>query len=113
MFKVIIIGAENRGDYKMFVQKCAFFLKNKISNGLMILSCGDKYVDILTTTANIDKQMFYCDWKAHGKDALKYRNQKMLKECDAIIAFEDDTKDTNFFIEMAKEAKKPLRVIRL
>ena len=37
MFKVAIIGGEGIGDYKFFVEKCAFFLKNKTKNGIMIL----------------------------------------------------------------------------
>jgi hypothetical protein len=112
MFKVAIVGGENIGDYKFFVEKCAFFLKNKTKNGLMILTVGDKFVDILTTTANIDKQNFYCDWKAHGNDAIKNRNEKIIKECDAIIVFDDETKSTKFFINMAKESGKPIRIIK-
>ena len=112
MFKVSIIGGETMGDYKFFVEKCAFFLKNKTKNGLRVLTIGDKFVDILTTTANIDKQIFYCDWKAHGNDAIKNRNEKIIKESDAFIIFNDDTKGTNFFIHMAKESGKPIRIIK-
>lgn len=112
MFKVAIVGGESMGDYRFFVEKCAFFLKNKTKNGLMILTIGDKFVDILTTTANIDKQMFYCDWKAHGNDAIKNRNEKIIKESDAFIVFDDGTKGTNFFIKMARESCKPIRIIK-
>lgn len=111
MFKVAIIGGENKGNYVFFVEKCAFFLKNKIKNGIRILTIGDKFVDILCATANIDKQVFYCDWKTHGKDAIKNRNNKIINESDAIIVFNDGTKDCNFFIDMAKKSNKPLRII--
>lgn len=113
MFKVAIIGGENRGDYKLFAEKCVYFLKNKTKEGIRILSIGDKYVDIFTITANIDKQVYYCDWKINGKDSLKVRNEKVINDSDAIIVFEDGTRDTNFFIEMTKKSGKPLRVIKL
>ena len=113
MFKVAIIGGENRGDYKFFVEKCVFFLKNKTKEGIRILSVGDKYVDIFSVTANIDKQVYYCDWKVNGKDALKVRNDKIINDANAIIVFEDGTRDTNFFIEMAKCSGKPFRLIKL
>ena len=113
MFKVAIIGGENRGDYRFFAEKCVFFLKNKVKEGIRILSIGDKYVDIFSVTANIDKQVYYCDWKANVKDSLKVRNDKIINDADAIIVFEDGTRDTNFFIEMAKKSGKPFRMIKL
>jgi hypothetical protein len=113
MFKVAIIGGEKRGDYKFFAEKCVFFLKNKTKDGIRILTTGDTYVDIFSITANIDKQVYYCDWKANGKETLKVRNNKIINDADAFIIFEDGTKDTNFFIEMAKTSGKPLRVIKL
>ena len=70
-------------------------------------------VDNFSVTANIDKQIYYCDWKSNGKDALKIRNDKVINDADAIIVFEDGTRDTNFFIEMSKNSNKPLRIVKL
>ena len=36
----------------------------------------------------------------------------MLSECDAVIIFEDGTKETKYFWSRAIEDNKPLRVVR-
>ena len=113
MFKVAIIGGENRGDYRLFVEKCAYFLKNKIKEGIRVLTIGDEYVNIMCNKANIDVTVYNTNWGAYGRDALKRRNEKIINDCDAVIAFEDGTNDTKAFIHFAKQSDKPVRVVPL
>lgn len=112
MFKVAVIGGENMGDYKLFAQKCVHFLKNRASEGIIILSSGDRYVDVFAKATNIDVKQYNVDWGKFGKNALKSRNIKMIEECDAVIIFDDGTKDTHHFMEMSRESGKPIRVVR-
>lgn len=112
MFKVGIIGAENYGDYKMFAQKTVHILKNKVKEGILILSIGDNYVNAFAKAANIDVKTFSCDWATYGKNTLKKRNENILSECNAIIIFDDCTKDTKCIYNMAKERNIPLRIIK-
>ena len=58
MFKVAIIGGENLGNYKLFAEKCVYFLKNKTKNGITILSTGDKYVNVFAKATNIDVKQY-------------------------------------------------------
>lgn len=113
MFKVAIIGAEYRGDYKLFVAKCKQYLQNKIKNGIIFYSFGDRYVDIMGRAINVDVVNFNANWKVYGNDALKMRNLEIIDKCDAAIIFEDGTKSTNYFISMIRESDKPYRVVKL
>ena len=113
MFKVAIVGAEYRGDYKLFVSKCKQFLQNKIKDGITFYSFGDKFVDILGKATNIDVVNINANWKLNGNNALKIRNNDIIEKCDAAIIFEDGTKDTKYFEKMVRESKKPVRVVNL
>ena len=113
MFKVAIVGAENRGDYKLFVNKCSSILKNKINDGIVFYSCGDRYVNLLGRATNIDVVNFNTNWKLNGKNALKVRNNDIINKCDAAIIFDDGTSDIKIFTKMVKDANKPHRVIAL
>lgn len=112
MFKVAIIGGENLGNYKLFAEKCVYFLKNKTKNGITILSTGDKYVNVFAKATNIDVKQYNTEWNRYGKTALKNRNSKIIDECDAIIVFDDGTKDTRCFLQMARESEKPVRCVQ-
>ena len=113
MFKVVIVGGENRGDYKLFANKCVQILKNKVKDGITIFSVGDKFVDIFSKATNIDVVNFCTNWSMNGKNALKVRNNEMIEKCDAAIIFDDGTKDTRTFASMIKEKNKPYRLIQI
>ena len=112
MFRVAIIGGENLGDYRLFAEKCIHFLKNRAKEGITILSVGDKFVDIFAKATNIDVKQYNAEWGKYGKNALKNRINEMLRECDAVIIFEDGTKETKYFWNKAIENNVPLRVVR-
>ena len=113
MFKVIIVGAENTQDYKFFAKKCVFYLKNKTKDGITILSTGDSYINAFAKACNIDVKTFNTEWSKYGNNALKFRNCKMIEECDAVIIFNDGTKNNSFFKTLAIENDKPFRCVDL
>lgn len=113
MFKVAIIGGNGFNDYTTFVEKCVFYLKDKAkSEGIMIYTCGDRLVDQFSKHFGIDVKFFPTNWNAYGKNALKVRNEEMLKDCNGVIHFVDGIKDTDYIAETAKERKIPCRVVK-
>ena len=112
MFKVAIIGGEAMGDYPRFKKKCMECLKNKVKeDSIMIYTVGDRYVDAFAERYGIDTRFFGCDFKHHGRNALKERAEALLEDCNAVIIFENGLKDTQMIKKMAAEKGLPLRVI--
>lgn len=112
MFKVAIIGGENRGDYELFAQKCVNFLRNKTKEGITILSTGDKFVDIFASATNIDVKTYNVEWSKYGKNALKERILSILDESNGVIIFDDGTRETRSFWKIGVEKGVPLRVVK-
>ena len=111
MFKVAIVGGEGFGDYEIFEQDCIKCLrkKGKEGCGIMIYTTGDKFNDRFAMKFGVDLRYFNTEWQRFGQDALKERNMKMLENLDAVIAFEDGLKDTEIFLDQAKDKKIPYR----
>jgi len=114
MFKVAIIGGDGFEDYELFEQKCIKYLRKKGQEGcgIMVYTTGEKCNDKFSYRFGIDIRYFICNWKRDGNDALKFRNEEMLSDVDAVIAFDDGLKDTQFFLEMAKAKKIPYRFVK-
>ena len=114
MFKVIITGGENFGDYSTFERKCINCLRNKAreGHGILICSTGDKYNDRFAKRFGINVREFSADFKKHGNNAILDRNRRMIAEADAAIVFDDGLSDTKFMIDQITSAKLPYRVIR-
>lgn len=112
MFKVAIVGGETMGDYPFFEKKCVACLKNKAkTEGITIYTTGDAFVSYFAEKFGISTRTFYTDWRTYGKDALKYRNEELLADCNAIITFDDGIKDTKMIAKMASEKNLPSRFI--
>lgn len=113
MFNVIIIGAEDTEDYQFFKEKTIALLKNKANSGehIVIYTTGDEFVDVFTSRFGIDKRVFYCDWQKYGKDALKYRNEEILKDANAIIFFQNNKRDSKILFDFAVSKNIPARLI--
>ena len=113
MFKVIIIGGDGFDNYPLFEERCIACLKKKAKEGcgIMIYTTGEECNDKFAARFSIDIRYYLTDWKKHGNNALKIRNEEMLKDADAIICFEDDTKDTKIFLKQAVEYGKKCRYI--
>ena len=113
MFNVIIIGGEDTENYDFFKKKTAECLINKARSGegITILTTGDAFIDEFTKQFRIDKQFFPTDWRTFGKEALKYRNEEILKRANAIIFFQNGRKDSQILFDMAVKRKLPNRLI--
>ena len=114
MFNVIIIGGEKTNNYSLFKEKCIFYLKDKAKSGdgITILSTGDKFVDLFANKYGIVVQYFMPNWKVDGKMALSVRNNKMLNKANAVIAFDDGSKDMEILLSECKNKNIPLRIIK-
>jgi hypothetical protein len=113
MFKVIITGGENFGDYNTFERKCINCLKNKAreGNGIIIYTTGDAYNNKFAKKFGINVREFNANFTKDGNNALFERNKQMLSDADAAIIFNDDLNDTKFLIDQIKHQGIPMRVI--
>lgn len=113
MFNIIIIGAEDTENYEFFRQKAISLLSRqaKSGGGITIFTTGDEFVDRFTTRYKIDKKFFKADWKSHGKDALKYRNEAMVREANAILFFQNNKKDFQVLYDYAKNKGLTARLV--
>lgn len=111
MYKVLIIGGERFGNYDMFESKCKHYLAEKArTEGVMIYSTGDSFVDAFSEKWGIPVKRFYCDWKTYGKNALNERNERIFSDCDALIAFADGLTNTRKLCEIAETKGLPRRI---
>ena len=103
MFKVVIVGGESTKNYDFF--------KNKVkTDTVMIYSIGDSYVERFSKRFGIDVRFFVSKFK-RKTSALNRRNEEMLADADALIAFNDKLKTTSTIIEKSNEKKIPSRII--
>ena len=111
MFNVAIIGAEGIDNYDFCKEKCIMCLSNKAKSGeaITIFTTGDAFVDLFSTKYHINVQNFYTNLRDYGKNALAERNNELLKNCNALIAFNDGKKDTLVLYDMAKSKGIPVR----
>lgn len=114
MFNVIIIGGKKTNNFSLFKEKCIFYLKDKAKSGdgITILSTGDEFVDLFANKYGIAVQYFTPNWKVDGKMALSIRNNNMLAKANAVIAFDDGSKDMEILLSECKNKKIPLRIIK-
>lgn len=111
MFKVVIVGGESTKNYEFFEKKCIQCLKNKVkTDTVMIYSIGDSYVERFSSRFGIDVRFFITKFK-RKPSALNRRNEEMLSDANALIAFNDKLKATTTIIEKANEKKIPSRII--
>lgn len=105
MFNIIVIGGEDSGNYEFFKSKMIYYLRNKAKSGegITIFTTGDEYVDKFTKRYGIDVKFFVTDWKTYGKNALKERNEAILKDANAIVFFQNHKKDFETLYDMASK----------
>lgn len=114
MYNVAIIGGEETENYEFFKERCIFFLRNKAKSGcgITIYTTGDLFVDKFCSRYGIDERTFYTKWKNFGKMALKVRDDELLKECNAMIYFDNGIKDQEMLYNMAKRLNIPVRKVK-
>jgi hypothetical protein len=115
-FNVIIAGSRNFNDYDLFKEKCIFYLKKRVKDGLCIFSGCANGADSLTLRFakeyGIDVEEYPAEWNKYGKKAGMLRNSEMLKNAHALIAFWDGkSKGTMNMVEIAKIKGIPVRIV--
>lgn len=115
MFKVIIYGGNKTDNFRFFKEKCIFYLRNKAQsgNGIIVYTNEDKFNEEFCTLYGIPRKVFYTNWKLYDKKAVAKRNNEMLKDADALIIFDDGSKEISFMIDMAKEKKIQTRIVNI
>lgn len=117
-FKVIVAGSRHFSDFDLMVDRCDFFLKEKIvTHRVVIVSgtakgadqLGEKYAEL----RGLSVMKFRPNWNKLGNMAGIVRNAEMLEVSDSTIVFWDgSSRGSQHMISITKRSGKPLRVVR-
>ena len=116
MFKVIVAGGRDFGNFELLYRKLDTYLANKLPE-VTIVSGMARGADTLGVRYAQDRQLtvakFPAEWKRYGKSAGYIRNQEMAKEADALIAFWDGkSRGTKHMIDIATDKGLLVKVVR-
>ncbi len=86
-----------------------------IPKDLVLVSGGSWGVDRMAENTAIEiglqHKIYQAEWKKYGKKAGVFRNELLLENSDAVVAFWDEqSKGAGYTIRRAKDMKLPLRV---
>lgn len=109
--KIAIVGSRDYPNLKEVVDYVY-----SLSPDTVIVSGGANGVDQHAEWAAIERGMkveiYYPDWKRHGKSAGFIRNEQIVKAADMVVAFWDGkSKGTAHSINLAQKFQKSLQVI--
>lgn len=112
--KLAIVGSRTFDNLSIF-EKVMNQIKEKYEI-VKVISGGaegaDDYGEVWADNHNIEKQIFYPDWKKHGKCAGFLRNIDIIKNCDMCVAFWDGkSHGTKHDIDMCDEFGKTCIVV--
>jgi hypothetical protein len=108
MFRVIVAGGREFNNYVLLANKLDVALRNKVSEGVTIVSGAARGADKLGE--QYAKERGYvidshpADWEQFGKSAGYIRNKEMAQNADALMAFWDGkSRGTKHMIDLAKQ----------
>ena len=115
--KLAIVGSRGFHDYEFLKKEIKTFLQENDCCLTVIISGGakgaDKMAEIFATEQDFPIKIFLPDWDKYGKSAGFIRNELIINEADAVIAFWDGTsRGTLSSINLAKEKNKILKVVQ-
>lgn len=116
-FKVIIAGSRSFKDLTLMTEKMDSLLSNIPSSLEIEIVSGtaqgaDKTGEMYAIGKNYTIKKFPADWSL-GKKAGYLRNKQMAEYADACVVFWDgESPGTKMMIDLAKEYKLKLRVIK-
>lgn len=115
--KLIIAGGRKFRDFDKLINVCDYYLKNKSTNNIEIISGGADGVDRLgekyAEKRNIRVVLFPAKWNVYGRKAGYLRNIEMAEYADALIAFWDgQSKGTKHMIDTAIKNGLDIRIFR-
>jgi len=110
--KLAIIGSRGFNDIDLLnetLNPLIFQIELVVSGGA---KGADKMGEQWAERHGIDTLIFLPEWDKYGKSAGFIRNEDIIKNADYVIAFWDQkSKGTLHSINLAKELKKPIRII--
>lgn len=110
--KLAIIGSRGFNDINLLnetLNPLIFQIELVVSGGA---KGADKMGEEWAKRHGIDTLIFQAEWNKYGKSAGFIRNEDIIKNADYVIAFWDQkSKGTLHSINLAKELKKPIRII--
>ena len=80
---------------------------------MMILTTGDENVEKFANKYHIDYQLFTCEWKKYGKNAIKERNDKILSNVDGVLYFDDGDESNKMLYASAKSKGVKCKTVHL
>lgn len=117
MFRVIIAGGRDFGNYSLLCKTMDHLLCNKQGENIQIVcgkargadTLGERYARERGYSANY----FPANWNTYGKRAGYVRNVEMAQAADALVAFWDgQSRGTAHMIKTAREYGLLVRVIK-
>jgi YspA, cpYpsA-related SLOG family len=110
--KTAIIGSRNIENYDLLKQAVkGLHITAVISGGAAGV---DKMAEQYAKENGLPLTILPANWNAHGKSAGMIRNAEIVKIAEQIIAIWDgSSRGTAATINMAKKAKKPLRIAKI
>lgn len=118
LYRVIIAGSRDFGDYVMLCKHCDRLLSQKVAtHQIVIISGAARGADTLGERYAHERgyavEKYPADWNRDGKAAGPIRNAQMAKVADALIAFWDgNSRGTQNMIDLARLKPLPFRVVR-
>ena len=113
--KLAVVGSRTFNDYDLLKSKLDAIHNRKPIT--VIVSGGAKGADSLAERwareNRIELLIFTPDWDKYGKRAGFIRNEDIIKNSDAVIAFWDGTsKGTKHDIDLAKKYEKSCLIVK-
>ena len=113
--KLAVVGSRGFNDYELLKSKLDAIHKRKPIT--LIVSGGAKGADKLSERwakeNNVETLIFIPDWNKFGKKAGFLRNEDIIKNSDAVVAFWDGiSKGTQSSINLAEKYKKSCLTVR-
>jgi hypothetical protein len=113
--KLAVVGSRTFNNYDLLKCKLDVIHEKKVIT--CIISGGAKGADSLaekwSKENNIETLIFKPDWDKYGKRAGFLRNEDIIKNSDAVVAFWDGiSHGTKNDIDLAKKYNKPCLIVR-
>ena len=116
MFRVIVAGGRDFGDYQLLRKTLDNLLCNITEE--IVVGCGHaKGADTLGEQYAKERgyavNYYPANWKLYGKRAGFLRNEQMAQNADALVAFWDgESRGTKHMIDLAKQYNLKIRIKR-
>ncbi|MEY8315781.1 DUF2493 domain-containing protein [Oscillospiraceae bacterium 50-58] len=116
MFRVIVAGGRDFGDYQLLRKTLDNLLCN-ITEEIVVVCGQAKGADTLGEQYAKERgyavNYYPANWKLYGKRAGFLRNEQMAQNADALVAFWDgESRGTKHMIDLAKQYNLKIRIKR-